>query len=80
MASAWVRAAARVKKPGHTIRRPCFAGNGHRLILPDFAAARTGLNILDAAFEPLFGNDGMNVWLIGHEGIYPVAGRLLCED
>jgi uncharacterized protein len=29
---------------------------------------------------PLFGNDGMNVWILGQEGLYPVATRYLCDD
>ena len=71
---------ARVMRPGHSFRRPCFASTGQRLILPAFALAGGGLNILDPACEPLFGHDGLKVWLIGHEGIYPVAARLLRED
>jgi hypothetical protein len=38
------------------------------------------LNVLDEAFLPLFGNDGMAVWMLGQEGLYPVATRLLRED
>ena len=72
--------AARVVMHGTAIRRPCFAGNGLRLVLPAFGAFTGGLNILDAAFEPVFGNDGMAVWMLGQEGIYPVATRLLSED
>lgn len=72
--------AARVAKPGHTVRRPCFIGNGQRLVLPAFASTRRGLNVLDAAFDPLFGHDGSKVWLLGHEGLYPVATRMLRED
>ena len=72
--------AARVSRRGHTVLRPCFAGNGRRLILPAFGAPSGGLNILDAAFEPLFGHDGMQVWMLGHEGLYPVATRLLRSD
>ena len=69
--------AARVSLHGHTIRRPCFLGNGRRLILPAFGAYTGGLNVLDAAFEPLFGPDGLNVILLGQEGLYPIATRLL---
>ena len=72
--------AARVSRFGHTVSRPCFAGNGRRLILPAFGAPSGGRNILDAAFEPLFGHDGMQVWMLGHEGLYPVATRLLREE
>jgi uncharacterized protein len=72
--------AARLSRVGHTIRRPCFVGNGRRLVMPAFGAYTGGLNILDDAFEPLFGNDGMQVWMMGYEGLYPVATRLLRGD
>jgi uncharacterized protein len=73
----WMHPAARVSRLGHTIHRPCFVGNGNRLILPSFGAPSGGRNILDEAFDPLFGADGMQVWVLGHEGLYPVAPRLL---
>jgi uncharacterized protein len=69
--------AARLSRHGHSVRRPCFVGNGNRLVLPAFGAYTGGLNILDDAFEPLFANDGMQVWMLGQEGLYPVATRLL---
>lgn len=72
--------AARLVVHGTALRRPCFVGNGLRLVMPAFGAYTGGLNILDAAFEPLFGNDGMAVWMLGQEGVYPVATRLLRED
>ncbi len=72
--------AARLSRLGHTLRRPCFAGTGQRLILPAFGALTGGLNVLDAAFEPLMGSDGMKVWMLGHDGIYPIAARLLRPD
>ena len=72
--------AARISMYGHTIRRPCFVGNARRLIVPAFGAFTGGLNVLDEAFEPLFGNDGFHVWLLGQEGLYPVATRLLRAD
>lgn len=72
--------AARIYLHGYSIRRPCFVGNGLRLVVPAFGTYAGGLNILDEAFEPLFGNDGMSVWLLGQEGLYPVATRILKED
>jgi DNA ligase-associated metallophosphoesterase len=72
--------AAKVSLHGHTLRRPCFAGNGRRLVLPAFGAFTGGLNVLDAAFMPLFGTGGVSVLLLGQEGLYPVASRLLRED
>ena len=72
--------AARLVLNGTSLRRPCFVGNGLRLIVPAFGAYTGGLNILDAAFEPLFGGDGLSVWMLGHEGLYPIAPRLLRDD
>lgn len=72
--------AARLSLHGHSFRRPCFVSNGLRLVMPAFGTYAGGLNILDEAFEPLFGNDGMSVWLLGQEGLYPVAPRLLKPD
>lgn len=72
--------AAKLALHGYTIRRPCFIGNGLRLVLPAFGSFTGGLNILDDAFEPLFGNDGFAVWMMGQEGLYPVATRLLKSD
>ncbi len=63
---------------GYSIRRPCFVGNGRRLVMPAFGAFAGGLNVLDDAFEPLFGNGGLAVWMLGQEGLYPVATRFLC--
>jgi uncharacterized protein len=72
--------AARISLNGHSIRRPCFVGNGRRLVLPAFGAFTGGLNVLDEAFAPLFSNGGQSVWMLGQEGLYPVASRLLKED
>ncbi|HRD77323.1 MAG TPA: ligase-associated DNA damage response endonuclease PdeM [Hyphomicrobiaceae bacterium] len=72
--------AARLSMYGHAIRRPCFVGNGLRLVLPAFGTFTGGLNVLDEAFTGLFRNDGMSVWMLGQEGVYPVATRHLKED
>lgn len=72
--------AARLMFHGTSLRRPCFVGNRLRLVMPAFGAFTGGLNILNAVFEPLFGDDGLDVWMLGHEGLYPVAPRLLRDD
>jgi DNA ligase-associated metallophosphoesterase len=72
--------AARVSFHGHVIRRPCFVGNGKRLVMPAFGSYTGGLNVLDEAFAPLFGLDGLAVLVMGQEGLYPIAPRLLRED
>ena len=72
--------AAKLSIHGHTLRRPCFVGNGLRLVLPAFGAFTGGLNVMDDAFLPVFGSDGIAVWMLGDEGLYPVATRQLCGD
>ena len=72
--------AAKLSRYGHTVRRPCFVHNARRLILPAFGAFTGGLNVLDDAFLPLFSVDGFNVYMLGQEGLYPVATRLLQPD
>ena len=72
--------AAKLSTYGHALRRPCFIGNGRRLVLPAFGALTGGLNVLDQAFEPLFGHDGFAVWMLGQEGLYPVSTRKLAGD
>jgi DNA ligase-associated metallophosphoesterase len=72
--------AAKLSRYGTTIRRPCFVGNGRRLVMPAFGAFTGGLNVLDGAFQPLFGNGGMGVWVVGRDGLYPIATRYLSAD
>lgn len=72
--------AARFSRHGYAIRRPCFISNGLRLVMPAFGTYAGGLNVLDDAFLPLFGNDGMMVWMLGQEGLYPIATRMLRPD
>lgn len=72
--------AAKVALQGYKIRRPCFVSNGRRLVLPAFGTYAGGLNVLDTAFDPLFGTDGIFIWMLGQEGIYPVASRQLRND
>jgi hypothetical protein len=69
--------AARLAMHGYVIRRPCYVSNGLRLVLPAFGTYTGGLNVLDEAFTPLFGAGGLHVWMLGQEGVYPVAARQL---
>ncbi|MBA4131546.1 MAG: phosphoesterase [Hyphomicrobium sp.] len=78
--AAHLHPAAKLSLHGYSFRRPCFVSNGLRLVMPAFGTYAGGLNILDDAFDPLFGSDGMSVWMLGQEGLYPVAPRLLRPD
>jgi uncharacterized protein len=72
--------AARFAAQGAIVRRPCFVSNGQRMILPAFGSFTGGLNVLDSAFTPVFGQDELSVWMLGSEGIYPVPARGLRGD
>ena len=41
---------------------------------------QAGIIVSETERGPLFGHDGFNVCMMGHEGLYPVATRLLRED
>jgi DNA ligase-associated metallophosphoesterase len=72
--------AARLSMYGYSIRRPCFVANGRRLVMPAFGAFAGGLNVLDTAFSALFVVGGIGVWMLGEEGLYPVATRFVGGD
>ncbi len=72
--------AARLSARGGSLRRRCFVGDATRLILPAFGAFAGGLNVLDAAFQPLFGEAGAQVWMLGSDGVYPVPTANLRGD
>lgn len=76
--------AARLSHRGLSVRRPCFAGDQRRLVMPAFGAFTGGLNVLDEAFHPLFPVDApmtaMRVWMLGTEAVYPVPVAQLQGD
>ena len=72
--------AARLSLNGRAVRRSCFVGDGTRMVMPAFGAYTGGLNVLDAAFEPLFRAGAPSVWMLGETGLYPVPSRHLTPD
>jgi uncharacterized protein len=78
--AASMRPEAHISIHGYSLRRACFVGNRQRLLMPAFGATAGGVNVLSEPFRPLFGAGGMAVWMLGQEGLYPVATRLLAED
>lgn len=73
--------AAKLLRNGYALRRRCFVGNRGRVVMPAFGAFTGGLNVLDAAFAPLFpASAEPTVLMLGDEGIYPVAVRHLVAD
>ena len=72
--------AARVAGRFGSTRRPCFIANGRHLVMPAFGAYTGGLNILDPAFDRLFGHTGFRAYVIGEKGVYPVHNDALRPD
>jgi DNA ligase-associated metallophosphoesterase len=68
---------ARVAGRGKSVRRKCFAGDGHRLVLPAFGAYAGGLNVLDRAFAGLFAAATFRAFMLGGERVYPVGRKAL---
>ena len=71
---------ARVAGRGKSVRRKCFAGDGHRLVLPAFGAYAGGLNVLDRAFAGLFAAATFRAFMLGGERVYPVGRKALRPD
>ncbi len=70
--------AARVVRRGKGVRRPCFATDNSRMVLPAFGVMTGGLNLRHQAFSSLFHRPALTAHLLGRERIYSVAyGRLL---
>jgi DNA ligase-associated metallophosphoesterase len=71
---------ARVAGRGRSVRRKCFAGDGHQLVLPAFGAYAGGLNVLDRAFAGLFATATFRAFMLGGERVYPVGRKALRPD
>ncbi|MGH6763003.1 MAG: ligase-associated DNA damage response endonuclease PdeM [Phyllobacterium sp.] len=69
--------AARIVRRGSSVRRPCFASDGERLIMPAFGAYTGALNVLDRAFRGLFAEERLCAFMLGTERVYPIARAAL---
>jgi hypothetical protein len=61
---------------GRRLARRCFATDGVRLVLPAFGAYAGGLDVLDAAFRPLFPG-AFDALLLGSNKLYRFPHRRL---
>jgi uncharacterized protein len=71
--------AARIALRGQAIRRPCFAADAHRIIMPAFGAYAGGLNIRNRAFAALFAA-GFTVHVLGERRLYPFPAAQCVTD
>lgn len=65
--------AARVVRRGKGVRRPCFASDGKRLLMPAFGSTTGGLDLRHPAMRGLFVQSDLIAHLIGRDRIYSVA-------
>jgi DNA ligase-associated metallophosphoesterase len=71
--------AGKVRGPGRSVRRRCWVSDGKRCVMPAFGAYAGGLNILDAAFAPLFPSR-FTAHLLGSTRVYAVGPDRLARD
>ncbi len=69
---------ATVRRRDKTVRRPCFATDGARLLMPAFGVMSGGLDLRHKAMRGLFNHDALIAHLMGRDRIYSVRfGNLL---
>jgi DNA ligase-associated metallophosphoesterase len=68
---------ARIVRRGRSVRRPCFAVDDSRLIMPAFGAFTGMLNVLDKAYHGLFAGSQPTAYMLGHQSVYCIEGKLL---
>lgn len=71
--------AAKIIGRGRSVRRPCFASDGARLVMPAMGAFTGGLNVLDAAFDPIF-PEGVTAFALGRDRVFMVSSKTLVPD
>jgi DNA ligase-associated metallophosphoesterase len=70
---------AKVSGKAGTLRRRCFATDGASLVMPAFGAYAGGLNILDAAFAPIFAGP-VTAHVLGARAVYAVRAARCRPD
>jgi len=69
----------RVASPRGSVRRRCFVTDGTRMIVPAFGAYAGGLNILDPAFDGLFGGPVI-AGALGQDRVHAIGPRSFRPD
>jgi DNA ligase-associated metallophosphoesterase len=65
---------------GRALRRRCFAGDGHRLVMPAFGAYAGGLNVRHRAIASLFGPRAFTAHMLGERRLYAVPAARCLSD
>lgn len=69
--------AATVVRREKAVRRPCFATDGQRLLMPAFGVLTGGLDLSHRAFHGLFDRADLIAHLLGRERVYSIRYRNL---
>lgn len=69
---------ARIGRGRRGVRRPCFACDGSRLVLPAVGAFTGGLNVCDRAFDTVLHRPSLVAHMLGDDRVYSVSGARLC--
>jgi DNA ligase-associated metallophosphoesterase len=70
---------ARVLVRGRSLRRPCFAVDNERILMPALGSLTGGLNVLDPAINRLFPT-GFSACLLGKERVFRFPAAALAPD
>lgn len=69
---------ATVRRREKSVRRPCFASDGARLLMPAFGVLAGGLDLRHRAMHGLFDREALVAHLLGRDRIYSVRyGNLI---
>lgn len=63
---------ATVRRRDKSVRRPCFATDGRRLVMPAFGVTTGGLDLRHRAMAGLFQRDNLVAHLLGRDRVYSV--------
>ncbi len=69
--------AATVRRREKSVRRPCFATDGTRLVMPAFGVLTGGMDLSHRLFHPYFDRAELVAHLLGQDRIYSVRYRNL---
>lgn len=67
----------KISRRSKSVRRPCFASDSNRLIMPSFGSFTGGLNIRHHAFKGLFKEENLKAVMLGQERVFLIAGKHL---
>ena len=68
---------ARLGRGRRPVRRPCFATDGRRMVMPAIGAFTGGLSVRAAPFRGLFDRTELVAHMLGEDRVYPVPAAAL---